>query len=186
MSRNTVRAKISSSTGIITTQTPVTLADSQTLTIYGPNRFDTLTDVEASGEVDGAVPVYNAALDKYVVQTITANLISSTMLPYLSQATVGTVSPNSVVIANSTGGISLATLQSYLITSGLTSNASTLTITSNSTVSVSITANTLTLGSPLAITSGGTGLSAVGAVGQVLVSNGSAMVWTNVNNSIFI
>lgn len=34
------------------------------------SRLDNLADVNASGEITGAVPVYDASLDKYVVQKL--------------------------------------------------------------------------------------------------------------------
>lgn len=69
-------------------------------------------------------------------------------------------------------GFSIATLQTFLDSSALTTNATHVAITANSTVAVNITANTLTLASPLAVTSGGLGLSSITA-GAILVGNGS-------------
>lgn len=65
-----------------------------------------------------------------------------------------------------------ATLQTYLNSSGLVTNATHVAITANSTVDVSITANSLTLSTPLAVTSGGLGLSSITA-GAILVGNGT-------------
>jgi hypothetical protein len=72
---------------------------------------------------------------------------------------------------------SYATLQTYLRTggagaTGLISNATHIAITANSTLNVAIAANTLTLTTPLATTSGGTGLNSF-AVGDLLVGNSS-------------
>ena len=55
---------------------------------------------------------------------------------------------------------------------GLVSNATNLALTANATVNVSITANSLTLSTPLAVASGGLGLSSITA-GAILVGNGS-------------
>jgi hypothetical protein len=69
-------------------------------------------------------------------------------------------------------GYDIATLQSYLKSGGLISNATNVTLTANSTLAVGITANTLTLSTPLAVGSGGLGLSSITA-GAILVGNGS-------------
>lgn len=90
----------------------------------------------------------------------------------------------------------IATLNAYLTSSGLTTNGTNIAITANSTVSVAITANTLSLSTALPGTSGGTGLSSytaedilvanssngfrklsLGATGYVLQSNGSALLF---------
>ena len=54
-------------------------------------------------------------------------------------------------------GYTQGTLQAFLSSGGLVSNSSAVTVTANSTLAVNITANTLTLASPLAVSSGGTG-----------------------------
>ena len=68
-----------------------------------------------------------------------------------------------------TGG-SQAILQSYLNSGGLVSNSTAVTLTANSTVAVNMTANTLTLSTALAGTSGGTGLNTYTAE-DILVAN---------------
>jgi hypothetical protein len=101
-------------------------------------------------------------------------------------------------------GYTVATLQAFLISGGLVSNSSTVSLTANSTVNVNITANTLTLSTALAGTSGGTGLAsytaeeilvanssngfrklALGTDGQVLQSNGSALVYSTLDGGTF-
>lgn len=101
-------------------------------------------------------------------------------------------------------GYTLATLQSYLNSGALVSNSTTVSITANSTISVGITANTLTLTSALAGTSGGTGRLTttnqallvgnttngydeltVGADGYVLQSNGSAILYAPLDGGTF-
>ena len=69
-------------------------------------------------------------------------------------------------------GYTTATLQAFLNSGGLVSNATNLALTANATVNVSITANSLTLSTPLAVASGGLGLSTITA-GAILVGNGS-------------
>lgn len=97
-----------------------------------------------------------------------------------------------------------ATLNAYLLSGGLTTNTSVVNITANSTISVAIVANTLTLSSPLAGTSGGTGKSTMtseailvgntsngykeltlGTAGYVLQSNGSALVYDILDGGTF-
>lgn len=101
-------------------------------------------------------------------------------------------------------GYSTATLQAYLSSGALTSNSSAVTITANSTVAVNITANTLTLATALAATSGGTGLNSytsgdllvantgntlsklgLGTSGYVLQSNGTALVYDTLDGGTF-
>ena len=98
----------------------------------------------------------------------------------------------------------IATLNAFLSSSGLSTNSSTVAITANSTVNVAITANTLTLSSPLAGTSGGTGYNtytaediivantsngfrklSLGTDGQVLQSNGSALLYSELDGGSF-
>jgi hypothetical protein len=69
-------------------------------------------------------------------------------------------------------GYTTAALETYLLSGGLVTNATHVAITANSTVNVSITANSITLSSPLATTSGGTGTNTY-AVGDLLVGNTS-------------
>lgn len=97
-----------------------------------------------------------------------------------------------------------ASLQTYLISGGLLTNATHVAITANSTVNVSIAANTLTLSAPLAATSGGTGTGtyttgdilvantgnvltklSLGTSGYVLQSNGSSLVYATLDGGTF-
>jgi hypothetical protein len=65
-----------------------------------------------------------------------------------------------------------ATLQAYLNSGGLVSNSTAVTLTANSTLNVNLTANSLTLTTPLAVTSGGIGRASITA-GAILVGNGA-------------
>jgi hypothetical protein len=65
-----------------------------------------------------------------------------------------------------------ATLQAFLTSGGLVSNSTAVTLTANSTLAVNITANTLSLSTPLPVTSGGIGRASITA-GAILVGNGS-------------
>ncbi len=67
---------------------------------------------------------------------------------------------------------SLGTLYSYLASGGLTTNATSVTLTANTTVSIGITANTLSLTTALAVGSGGTGRQSLTA-SRILIGNGT-------------
>lgn len=89
----------------------------------------------------------------------------------LFQGSQQELSGNNLIDITATG-YTTATLQAYLDSSALTTNATHVAITANSSVAVNITANSLTLASPLAVTSGGLGLSSITA-GAILVGNGA-------------
>lgn len=103
-----------------------------------------------------------------------------------------------------TTSLPLATMYAYLKSGGLVSNGTAITLTANSTLSVNMTANSLTLTTPLAATSGGTGLGTftsgdilvantgnalsklgLGADGYVLQSNGTALVYGTLDGGTF-
>lgn len=113
----------------------------------------------------------------------------------------GTVAPDNAGVAT-TGP--LGTLYSYLKSGGLVSNSTAVTLTANSTLAVNITANTITLSTPLATTSGGTGLNtytsgdilvgnssnllsklSLGGDGKILQSNGTALVYSDLDGGTF-
>lgn len=114
-----------------------------------------------------------------------------------------TVEPTTTV-DTANASYTVATLNAYLLSSGLVTNSSVTNITANSTVSVAIAANTLTLSSPLAGTSGGTGKATMtsqailvgnatngyneltlGTSGYVLQSNGTALVYDTLDGGTF-
>jgi hypothetical protein len=97
-----------------------------------------------------------------------------------------------------------ATLQAFLKSGALVSNSTAVTVTANSTVAVNLTANSLTLSSPLAAASGGTGLNtytagdiivaanttsfsklAIGTSGRILMSNGTSLVYDTLDGGTF-
>jgi len=102
-----------------------------------------------------------------------------------------------------------STLQSFIRTggagaTGLIANATHIAITANSTLNVAIVANTLTLSTPLAGTSGGTGKATMtsqailvgnttngyaeltlGSDGRVLQSNGTALIYDTLDGGTF-
>lgn len=69
-------------------------------------------------------------------------------------------------------GYDTGTLQAWLNSGGLVSNSTAVTLTANSTLAVNLTANSLTLSTPLAVASGGIGRSSITA-GAILVGNGA-------------
>lgn len=81
-------------------------------------------------------------------------------------------SPDNVV---NTAAITVTTLQAYLNSGALVSNSSAVQITANSSVSVSITANTLSLSTALGVASGGTGRATL-SNNAVVVGNGTGQV----------
>ena len=114
-----------------------------------------------------------------------------------------TVSPTTTV-DTAGAGYTIATLESYLSSGGLVSNATSVALTANATVNVNITANSLTLSSALPGTSGGTGLASytaedilvanssngfrklgLGSDGYVLQSNGTAVVYSTLDGGTF-
>jgi hypothetical protein len=82
-----------------------------------------------------------------------------------------TLAPTTTVDVTGTG-YTQATLEAYLSSGGLSTNSTAVALTANSTVAVSITANSLTLSTPLVGTSGGTGLASYTAE-DILVANSS-------------
>ena len=109
---------------------------------------------------------------------------------------------NVVNVADPT--FAIADLKAYLISGALVSNGQTVAITANSTINVNITANTLTLSTALAGTSGGTGLNSytaedilvanstngfrklsLGTSGYVLQSNGTSLVYDVLDGGSF-
>ena len=75
--KRNVQISANGTAGIIDTTVPVTLKN--TPSIYsggGASRLDSLSDVVATGETNGAVPVYDSVTDKYLVQKLDlANVI---------------------------------------------------------------------------------------------------------------
>jgi trimeric autotransporter adhesin len=110
---------------------------------------------------------------------------------------------NNVVDIGATG-YTTAILETFLKSSGLATNSTSVNITANSTVSVGFVANTLSLTTALPATSGGTGINtyansdllvgstgntltklSLGADGLVLQSNGTALVYDSLDGGTF-
>ena len=92
-----------------------------------------------------------------------------------------TVEPTTTV-DTANASYTTATLQAYLNAGGLVANATNVTLTANSTLAVGITANTLSLSTPLGVASGGLGLSTITA-GAILVGNGAGAATILVANT---
>jgi hypothetical protein len=84
----------------------------------------------------------------------------------------GSQTEPTTTVDTAAAGYTTATLQAFLTSGGLVSNATNVTLTANSTLAVGITANTLTLSTPLGVASGGLGLSTI-TTGAILVGNGT-------------
>ena len=116
----------------------------------------------------------------------------------------GSQTEPTTTVDTAAAGYTTATLQAFLNSGGLVSNATNVTLTANSTLAVGITANTLSLSTALPGTSGGTGLAtvtaedilvanssngfrklAVGSTGFVLQSNGTAVVYATLDGGTF-
>ena len=130
--------------------------------------------------------------------------VGSTMTSPLFRLFASNTEPTSIV-DNTAIGYSLGTLGAYLTSGGLVSNSSVVNITANSTVSVALTANSLTLTTALVATSGGTGqntytsgdllvansgnalskLTLNSNPGYVLQSNGTALVYATLDGGSF-
>jgi len=107
-------------------------------------------------------------------------------------------------VDTSNSSFTTATLQTFLRSSGLTTNSTAVSLTANASVNVAITANTLSLSTPLAVGSGGLGINsitsgailvgnaagavtvlAVGTDGFVLQSNGTSVVYNSLDGGTF-
>ena len=111
---------------------------------------------------------------------------------------------NVIQVGNAATGFELSVLNAYLDAGALTANSTEVSIIANSSVSVDIVANTLSLSTPLAATSGGLGHSSytlgdimvasnssyisklsVGTEGKVLQSNGTTVVYADLDGGTF-
>lgn len=71
--KKNVQVSANSTSGIISTnRNNVSLKNVPTI-LSGVNRFDALTDVVPTGEINGAVPVYDQSTDKYIVKKLDLN-----------------------------------------------------------------------------------------------------------------
>ena len=182
--------------GNLTVQGTLTTVDTTNLTIT--DSMIKLANGNASDAVDvGFYGVYNDGAEKY-----TGLFRDQTDSTYKLYSGI-TAEPNNNVDTNDVG-YTIATLETYLNSGALTTNSTAVAITANSTVSVNITANSVTLDTPLAGTSGGTGLNSytnqdilvanstngfaklgLGSSGELLQSNGTALVYGTLDGGTF-
>lgn len=71
--KNDIRVKVESSAGLLKSNNPVTIKNSP---VGATGRLDSLGDVVASGETNGATLVYDASTDRYVVQKLDLSNVS--------------------------------------------------------------------------------------------------------------
>ena len=67
--KRTVQVSTNATAGIIDSTTPITLKPIPSLNV-GVDRLDKLKDVIATGEANGAVPVYDSGIDKYIIKQV--------------------------------------------------------------------------------------------------------------------
>lgn len=181
--------------GNVTTTNVSSLVVADAKILLAANNPGDLLDIGFSGTyTDGSSNVRHAGLFRDASDNGVFKFFSNT---------VQNLTGNNVVDTTE-ASYRIGTLQTHLVSSALISNSSVTNITANSTVSVAIVANTLTLTTPLAGTSGGTGKStmtseailvgntsngykelALGISGYVLQSNGSALVYDTIDAGVF-
>lgn len=150
--------------GNLTVSGTMTTVDSTSLQVK--DSMIKLADQNASNVIDiGFYGLYNNGSNRYTGLAWQAST-SKYILFANNLAEPGTT------IDTSNTSFALATLNSYLQSGGFTTNSTAFTATANSTWAVNLTANTLTLSTPLGVASGGIGLATVTALG-VLVGNGT-------------
>lgn len=177
---------------LVTTNVQSVIVSDPMIFLAGNNTVSDLVDIGFVGHYfDGSIQrhtgvIRHAATDEY----------------YLFRNYSPEPSTNIINIADPS--FVLSTINGYLKSGALTTNATHVVVTANSTVNVTITANTLTLSTPLAATSGGTGLNsytsgdiliantgnafsklALGSSGYVLQSNGTAVVYDTLDGGTF-
>lgn len=164
--------------------------------LLAANNPGDVLDIGFSGTyTDGGATVRHAGLFRDASDNGVFKIFSNT--------TQSDLAGNNVVNTTATGYVT-GVLQAFLKSGGLFTNSSTVTVTANSTVSVAIVANTLSLSTALPTTSGGTGLNSytsgdilvgntsnvlsklsLGTDGKVLQSNGSALVYDDLDGGTF-
>lgn len=182
-------------TGNLITQNVSSVIISDPLIYLAGNNY--ASDVVDIGFVANYSPDGNVALHTGLFRDATDGIYK---LFVGSEEELDTVS----VVNTAANGWTLATLQTYLQSGGLISNATHIAITANSSLNVAIVANTLSLTTALPVTSGGIGLSSIsedailvgntgntltalslGTSGYVLQSNGSAVVYDSLDGGTF-
>lgn len=189
--------------GNLTINGTLTTIDSQNLVVKDPtikladnNTSTDLIDIGLYGVAGNTTSTYYSGLYRDHAGSLTNplfKLFSSTTEP-------------TTTVDNTAIGYSIGTLHAYHVTPGgsFTANSTVVNITANSTVSVALVANTLSLSTALPATSGGTGQAtytsgdilvantgnalnklSLGTSGYVLQSNGSALVYGVLDGGTF-
>lgn len=189
--------------GNLTINGTLTTIDSQNLIVKDPtikladnNTATDLIDIGLYGVAGNTTSTYYSGLYRDHAGSLTNplfKLFSSTTEP-------------TTTVDNTAIGYSIGTLHAYHVTPGgsFTANSTVVNITANSTVSVALVANTLSLSTALPATSGGTGQAtytsgdilvantgnalnklSLGTSGYVLQSNGSALVYGVLDGGTF-
>lgn len=69
--KRTIQVSANATSGVLDTTVPVTIKNTPSIgTIGSTYRLDHLQDVSATNETDGAIPIYDSSIDKYVVRQI--------------------------------------------------------------------------------------------------------------------
>lgn len=68
--KRTINISVNTTAGVIDTSPPVTLKNIPVLTTNFNNRLDSLNDVNANNEINGATLVYDLSNDTYVVEKL--------------------------------------------------------------------------------------------------------------------
>lgn len=142
-------------TGNLTVQGTLTTIDTNNIVVEDPlirlarNQANTTTFVDTSDI--GFYGVYGNTSQTYYTG-LARDASTNTYILFDSLTDV----PDNVVNAQ---GITITTLNTYLLSGGLTTNSTSANLIANSTFAVGIVANSLTLSTKLAVTEGGTGQS---------------------------
>jgi hypothetical protein len=111
--------------------------------------------------------------------------LSSNANPYFKIFSTNSAVNTSAIDANASTGTLQAFLEPWGAGGAFVVNSSNMSFTANSTVSLNIAANTLSLSTALPVTSGGTGLNTIGADGSVLQVSGNTVVFAMLDGGTF-
>ena len=161
----------------------ITTIDTQNLSVN-----DSIIELARNNAADsldiGFYGTYNDGTERYT------GLIWDTSTDVFELFANTTAEPTTTLNTGGTGYVT-ASLKAYLQSGGLITNSSSVSITANSTVSVGIVANTLSLSSVsdqdilVGNTTGGLVSLGLGADGLVLQSNGTALVYDSLDGGTF-
>lgn len=182
-------------TGNLVTQNVSSIIVGDAKILLAANNAGDVLDIGFSGTyTDGGSVVRHAGLFR--------DASDNGLFKFFKESTQNLTGNN--VVNTTAVGYATATVETYLLSGGLSTNATHVVITANSTVNVAITANTLTLATALSGTNGGTGRATttnnallvgnttngyneltLGASGYVLQSNGTALVYDVLDGGTF-